>query len=149
MAVEADGSVEVCVVIGSGVLDRNIQFTLSTMEGSASPGDDYTSQEFPLSFTPVPSEACVTVIVADDGVVEPMEEFSILLQSNDRSVDVELVTLSVPIVDSSSVELAFMQDAYSIAESETTDVCVQLEGQIDRTVTASVQVDNNGTYVCT
>lgn len=144
-AVEADGNIELCVVIASGTLERIIDFTLSTMEGSALPSQDYAAQDFSLSFTPALDETCVTLSVADDEVVEEIEGFSLLLQTNDLSVDVERNAL-ITIVDSSFVVLSFLQDEYNSAESETINVCVELEGQNDRIVTASIQVDDSSKY---
>lgn len=143
-ATEAEQSVEICVVIENGILGRNVDFTLSTSTDSATE-QDFTPQNVTLSFTPSSSRECINILVIDDGIVEDTEEFVVSLGSGDSAVDVALGVLSVPILDSSSVLLRFMQDEYRLAENESVTVCVVLEGQNDRNVMVFVEATNSST----
>ena len=143
---EINRGIEVCVVIENGTLDRNIGFTLSMIEDNATADVDYTQEDFQLNLGPSLGEVCADILVTFDDVVEATEVFSILLQTNDRSVDIESGRQMITIVDSSMVNVRFVQDEYDLMEGENINVCIVLVGMIDRIVDASIEAVNGGKF---
>lgn len=143
---EVNGRIEVCVVLESGTLGRNVEFTLSTLEESATADEDFIQEDSQLTLAPSLNEVCVEILVIVDDIVEDTETFSILLQTNDRSVDIESESRVISIVDSSMVHLRFIQEEYNLIEGGNIDVCIVLVGLISRTVDASIQAVNGGKF---
>ena len=138
---EAERIANICVTLDSGTLARVIEFSLVTLNTSL---QDYVPKYTSLNLTPTTSRACASVVIMNDTILEAEEEFAVSLQTNDPSIDVVLDTVTVVIEDSSFVRLNFVASRYNFTEGSDMDVCVRLEGQIDRTVLASIEMSENG-----
>ena len=64
--------------------------------------EDYTNERITLTFSPSSSMPCANIAVAPDSNVENAEDFSVLLETNDTSVNITLSRASVTIIDMSS-----------------------------------------------
>ena len=145
---EVNRRMEVCIILINGTLsDRDIEFTLSMLEESAMADEDFIREDFQLSLAPSLNEVCVEISVMIDDIVEDTETFTILLQTNDRSVNIEIESQMITIVDSSMVNLKFIQGEYSVREGENINVCIVLIGLISRTVDASIQAVNGSKFL--
>lgn len=98
---EQDGEATVCVqLISSVLLDRDISLELlPAADGTASRTDFDGS---PLTYTFLPGNStgyfvCNTIGIAQDGILENIEEFTIQLMSNPEVEDVNIVQASATI----------------------------------------------------
>ena len=142
VAIEINGQLELCITIQSGLLERTIQFNLSTSSLSAIANQDFFFEPQLLSLDFDTSIVCANVSINNDNILEDSEEFLVILESGDRAVDISMSELAIPIVDSSSVNIGFVQEEYSVIEGGNISVCVILTGQIDGVVTVDVSADN-------
>ena len=134
--------------VESGILRREVAFNLSTIAATATANQDFTPLAATLTFTPSESERCVTVSVADDGVVEEdEEEFTVRLDSSDPAAMIVRESVTVTIEDSSSVTLTFLRDGQTVSENEVATVCVMIEAQFERSLSYSLVVDREGENV--
>ncbi|CAI8040256.1 hypothetical protein GBAR_LOCUS22440, partial [Geodia barretti] len=88
------GRVMVCAVIVRGELDgTTATLALSTLDGSAINTEDYVAVDSePLLLGPVAvagDSVCGTVPLIDDEISEPMESFSVTLESESNNTSVE------------------------------------------------------------
>ena len=87
-----DASIEVCVRVFEGVVERNAIVTLQTMDGTAlSQGaePDYEPLTVQLIFTPNMTEICRNVVIVNDVYYESDENF--ILQLSTVDPDIELI----------------------------------------------------------
>ena len=80
------GTVEVCIVLESGQLERSVQFSLVSQSDTAQEGADYVAVLLSVTWEPDTSQKCFSVRLVGDHVVEGEETFQIVLASHDPSV---------------------------------------------------------------
>ena len=88
-------------VVGSQELDRDIVFTMTTADGSALAGQDYTSLTAELSFNPTNGQQllCMSVATNDDNLDEVDEIFFFDITTNAPQVSVNPSRATVTIFD--------------------------------------------------
>ena len=140
---ESNATVEVCVGL-TGLLERNIEITMSATPLSASTDDDYIFNDSVLTFTASVSRRCVDILIVNDDIVEKSEEIILTLSSNDTSVSIISPDTVITIEDSSFIRLRFDIEEQEIQENETVTLCVILEGISNRSIMVSVVVNDTG-----
>lgn len=80
--------VEVCAVIISGQIARDISVTLTTADDSAESPQDYTALTTELTFSAPSTRACEDITIVDDQIFELDESFFGRLTSSDPQVDI-------------------------------------------------------------
>lgn len=139
---ESAQSVQVCLLL-MGELLRPISLSLSTTPQTALPGMDYTSISS-TGISTASASVCTNIDVNFDNVVENLETFLVIVQSNsDPAVNVVQQSATVNVIDSSTVDFSFSPDVYSVMENESVSVCVTLEGTTDRDIVVSLQVSDS------
>ena len=78
--------VEVCVMLKSGQLGRDVQLQLLTQDDTAAADVDYIMLNFSFLLKPGDSQKCFSVVALDDSVVEGEEVFQAILSSSDPAV---------------------------------------------------------------
>lgn len=76
---EGDGKVDLNI-IRQGDLTTKAVIHYETIQGSATPGDDYIHVDEDLTFLPGESNKVVTIIIIDDNDWEPDETFFVRLR---------------------------------------------------------------------
>ncbi len=147
MELESREVIQVCVEVERDRLVRNVSLNLTTEPGSATPNLDFSPLDTTLSFTPLVSEACVNISIANDDVVEEdMEVFIVRLESSDPAVNITMETVTVTIEDTSFVNLTFLVNAYNTFEGAAANVCVRIDGDFNRSINYSIVPDHNGKH---
>ena len=80
---EDQGSVQVCALIREGVLAREVVITLITEDDTAQSFEDYSPLSVMLSFNQDTSVQCVDISLTNDDTLENVEQFVVLLESED------------------------------------------------------------------
>ena len=86
---EDNNEVEVCAVIISGQIARDISIMFSTEDDSAVSPQDYTAQSTGLTFSASSTRACVDIDIVDDEIFEVDETFFGSLVSSDAAVNID------------------------------------------------------------
>ena len=86
---ENNNEVEVCAVIISGQIARDISVMFTTEDDSAMSPQDYTAQSTGLTFSEPSTRACVDIDIADDDIFELDETFFGRLTSSDSAVNID------------------------------------------------------------
>jgi hypothetical protein len=129
---ESSSEVLLCVLV-TGELQREIEITISASSLSADPSQDFTFPDDVIMFTPTVLQECFNFSVVDEGIVEADELVMIVLGQNSVA-SIPTPGVIVTIQDSSTVNFSFQMELYNITESQTTDVCVELEGVTVRNI---------------
>ena len=126
---ENAGAIDIPVV-RTGNLDETVSVNFRTFEETALAAEDFTNQEGSLTFEPGETVKNITIAIADDGVVDPDETFSVTIDNvtgngtldaprtaritiNDDDSLVDAVLLSQS-EDSTQVEEAGGGDSYDL-----------------------------------
>lgn len=145
---ENDGIVEVCVNVSSQtLLQRTVEFVVSTLEASASESSDFISISSVLSFdSNSPSfHQCVNITIVSGDPVENTETFFVLLMSEDAGVNIQTPNVTVTIMDESVARVSFVNDSFEVTEGEEIAICALVLDPIDRDVSITLNVeDDNG-----
>ena len=93
---------------------------------------------------------CVTLMIIDDDVFEPSENFTIYLRTNDMGVSIDPLDSSraVEIIDNeeAEIEIGFEETGYHVYESQMIEVCLELvngnvpEGEVVRLFCSSSDI---------
>lgn len=87
----------------------------------------------------LPHTRCEMILISRDTAIEPVEIFSVRLQTADPRVNILVDTAVVQIIDSSRVELRLEKPSYNVTENVVLVVCALLEGgSLQRNVLAQV-----------
>ena len=138
---EGDGTIEVCAILVSGMLERTVTFTLSTQDDSATSTEpvDFSAVSVELTFNENTSRACVDVPIDDDDRVENPENFTIVVDGDDPDVDFVPPTSVVTVTDNDRVVIGFEMERYQGDEGEAVEVCAILRnGSLGRPVIVEV-----------
>ena len=98
-ALEDQGTVEVCARLMEGTLDREVVITFLTEDGSAQDPGDYTSVSVTLTFDELMNRRCEEILLENDMVLEGVEEFDVILESDEERVTLVLDRAVVRITD--------------------------------------------------
>lgn len=141
---EIDGSVTVTVQM-TGTSPNIVQVDYATANGTAVAGEDYTATSGTLVFNAGETTKTIAIPVADDGLSEDNETFSVTL-SNAINVSLGVPkTTVVTIVDNESIQ--FSSATYTIAEDGTSaTITVQLSGSPQAAITVEYAT-SNGTAI--
>ena len=112
---EEDGVlVKICARIIDGTLEREVEVTLHSVDGSAvSQGiePDYQALTAQLTFTSTMSEICHNITIINDVFYEDSENFSVLLTTGDPGVVVnpDMGTITILDEDGKSIVVVFLR----------------------------------------
>ena len=139
---EEAGSVTLTVSVLSGTIEDgvNVEVTVTTGDGSAVAGEDYTELTQTLTFTTDVTELPVSVAILEDTIAEGEENFVVSLSGDRVSSGSSVAT--VTILDNDAVEIVFDPTDYRVSEevgSVTLTVSV-LSGTIEDGVNVEVTV---------
>jgi len=98
---ETQGSVNLTVALLNGTLERTVEVLFSTNEGTATSTDpvDFSAViNLVITFGPSTTRQLVTVLIADDNIVEDNEQFFGSLNSSDGAVSLMPETAEVDIL---------------------------------------------------
>jgi hypothetical protein len=98
-ATENQGTVEVCAVLIDGTLAREAVITLQTESGSAQAPDDYTSVSVALTFDASTNRQCQDIPLENDDILEGVEEFEAVLETEEERVTLSPERAVVSITD--------------------------------------------------
>lgn len=138
---EGDGTIEVCAILVSGMLERTVTFTLSTQDDSATSTEpvDFSAVSVELTFNETTSRACVDVPIDDDDRVENPENFTVVVDGDDPDVDFVPPTSVVTIIDDDRVVIGFEMERYQGEEGQTVEVCVIIRnGTLEKPVLVEI-----------
>ena len=115
---EDDGTVQVSMTISNPV-SYEVSVDLSTSDGPARAGRDYTAVSETVTFPANTSAAqTVEITITDDPYPELDEYFTVSLESSDERVAIGGAA-TVTIVSDDALELAFNQSEYSLQETSS------------------------------
>ena len=136
---EAEGTLSVCVVLGAEI-EREATVQLTTGDGTARSGPDFTQTDVELTFQSLSStRLCTSIAITNDNAVEDTEEFKIFLRTADDSLYVTGENGSVIISDDDRVAVSLERGEVSVEEEEgTVEMCVQLLGVVEKNVEVSL-----------
>ena len=82
-------------------LDRDIVFTMTTADGSASADQDYSPLNAELSFNPANDQQllCMNIATTDDNLIEGNEIFFVDITTSAAQVSVDPSRLTITIID--------------------------------------------------
>ncbi|XP_064387615.1 uncharacterized protein LOC135335886 isoform X2 [Halichondria panicea] len=130
MVSEGDGNAGLQVAVISGMLDAEIQVQVTTRYGSASSVNDadYSSVIQPLTFTTTTDVGDVSVLISEDGVSEPLENFfaDLSLLTNTDRVTIAPTEATITIEDNDVVWIGFEREMYPAFENVTAMICARL-----------------------
>lgn len=99
-------TVEVCLTLERGLLERSVQLSLLSKDDTAQLEYDYTALISSISLSPDISQWCFNVSTLGDSVVEGEEVFQVVLMSSDPAViTLTPLTTLIYIQDSNSKQL--------------------------------------------
>ena len=134
---ERDGTLEVCVSLLDGSLERTVTLTLFSQDDSATSTDpiDFSAVDLQIQFDDSVSRRCAIVPITDDDRVELAEIFVVQIRSNDTDVELEPPTAVVTILDDDTVAIGFEMEQYQGEEGEMVEVCaILVDGALERTL---------------
>lgn len=79
-------TVEVCMILETGQLERSVEMLVINQPDTAQQGADYVAQLFPVTWEPGSDQNCFSAEIVDDHVVEGEETFQYVLVSHDPAV---------------------------------------------------------------
>lgn len=85
-SVSEGGTVEVCLILETGQLERSVELSLVSQSDTAQQDVDYVALVLSVTQEPGVGQSCFSVEVVDDRIVEGEETFQILLTSHDPAV---------------------------------------------------------------
>ena len=139
---EGLSSLEVCILLEGGQLDRPVNISLSSNDRTAVAQADY-ARLYAAGFVPSDGNTkCVDVTIRDDAVVERDETFTLALTSNDTAVDIVSHSATVVIIDNDQAVVRFVHNSYTALEGVgQIEVGIQLlDGQsLDREIVVHVE----------
>ena len=113
---EGMSSLEVCILLKGGQLDRSVNIALSSNDRTALAQVDYAGL-YTTGFEPDDGNTrCVDVTINDDAVVERDETFTLALTSNDTAVHIVSHSATVVIVDNDQAVIGFVHNSYTALE---------------------------------
>lgn len=125
-------------MLQSGHMDRVVNLTISTGNGSAQAPKDYTGLKLEFAFDG--DRKCIDVVIINDDVVENNESFLLILNSTDVSVSLHLPTISVTIIDDDIAMIGFQQTQYTVSESiGQLNLVIELAGYVERSISVIVE----------
>lgn len=79
-------TVEVCMILEIGQLERTVELSLVSQPDAAQEGADYVALLLSITWEPDIDQKCFGVEIVDDHIVEGEETFQIVLASHDPAV---------------------------------------------------------------
>ena len=110
--------------------DRVTTIQIVITGGTATLGKDYTINDNLVEFTPGSTSAETTLVVIDDGQVEPDETIMLRLDTDNAQIIVNRpeAQLTLTIEDNDvPVAISFRQNAYTISEGTTTTIILEAD----------------------
>ena len=145
---ETDGMIEVCVNGSQVMLERTVEFVVSTAEATAFESSDFVFTNSVLSFELPPFHTCINITIVSGDPVENAETFFVLLMSDDAGVNIQTPNVTVTIIDQSLVRVSFVNDSFEVTEGEEIPICALILDPIDRDVNITLNVeDDNGKFI--
>ena len=142
-----DGSFEVCVRVIDGRLERTVNVTIKTVDGSATSADpkDFSAVSDTLYFNELTTNVCVNVYIIDDNRVEDPEEFTIVVSTLDQDIDLNNRTATVIINDNDEAKIGFETAEYLKKEGENFAVCISVENGLEKTILVNITEEDDST----
>jgi hypothetical protein len=85
-SVSEGGTVEVCLILETGQLERSVELSLVSQSDTAQQDADYVALVLSITWKPGITQNCFNVETLDDHIVEGEETFQVLLTSDDPAV---------------------------------------------------------------
>ena len=146
---EHDGSIEVCAIVISGTLGKAVNFTMMTVDNSATSSDphDFTALSAKLlQFNETVSTICVDISINDDNRVEYPENFTVGISSYDQDVDYMTQNSIVTIIDNDMAWIGFEMAEYRREEGEMVEVCAMVSNStLERSVLVNISTEDVST----
>ena len=153
---EHDGNIEVCAIVISGTLGKTINFTMMTMDNSATSSDpcDFTALSAKLlQFNETIHAICVDIYINEDNRVEYPENFTVGISSYDQDVDYMTRNSTVTIIDNDMAWIGFEMAEYHREEGEMIEVCAVVSNStLERSVRVNIStkdISTEGSIVAT
>ncbi len=108
----------VSVVSGQLATGQSVIVRASVVGGSATADNDYTSTARDITFSSGSTSQTFSVDIADDTLVEGMEDFTVSLTGVSGDVTLSVSTAMVTILDDDVLTVGFVQPIYSVPEDE-------------------------------
>ena len=149
---ESAGIVTLTVSVLSGnILTGSVTVLVTTSDGSAVAGEDYTSVSESLVFDSVVTVRTVAVLLSRDGVVERLEDFVSVLSSTSSDALLSSTRATVTIGDEDRGEISVVSESESVAEGSAVRFTVELGDGVtaseDLSVSWSVDCSDSVTSV--
>ena len=88
-------TVEVCTTVESGKLERSVQLFIDSVRVTAQEGYDYKLIVSSIVLFSGENITCFSIKALEDGVVEGVETFKVLLRSQDKAVIISAIDTAV------------------------------------------------------
>ena len=153
---EGAGTIELTVKVLSGELGRAVTLDYTTVDGTATAGEDYTSTMDMIVLSDTIRSATFTVQIIDDALLENAEMFTVVLSGEPAGVTLNPASAEVtinddrvaPPTDDDMVVIGFDPDTYTVDEGAgTVRLTVKvLSGSLGRDITLNYRtVDGTAT----
>ncbi|XP_028399458.1 uncharacterized protein LOC114522881 [Dendronephthya gigantea] len=140
---EEDGNVRVSVRL-NGQHEREVTIRLNTVQNTATPGSDYTTEDINLRFPAGDSSKTVDIEILNDLVIEGTETFRVTITSGDPQVKIlEPQSITVSIIDTDVATVSFNQSEYRVNEDVgSSALWVELKNELQINSEVKVEVYN-------
>ncbi|XP_046853878.1 uncharacterized protein LOC124447024 [Xenia sp. Carnegie-2017] len=138
---ESDEMVMVKIEVDGCAVFQDIVVNVTTQDRSAKSEEDYILKTFSVKFTPNDSgPKIVNISLKQDNLLEMDEDFYVLLNVTDESVQKKTDAVKITIIDSSNIDanVSFEKSHYAFREGENVSVPITLYGNITFTVNVRI-----------
>ncbi|CAI8027895.1 Protein sidekick-2, partial [Geodia barretti] len=145
--VDEGGTFEVMVtIVPMGSIENDVIVNISSADGTAVGGNDFVPVAQMLTFNNSIRQIPVSVEILNDTVVEDQEVLTLTLVNNDDNVTLPDRLVEVSITDRSSVTVEFDKTGYVVAEGESKNVVLRVNGgTLERDVDVQLTVGGGAT----
>lgn len=144
---EDAGTISVCAVTKSGMLDKSVSFTFSTQDMTATSINprDYSSFSSTFTFNKTTTMRCADISILGDTIVESAESFRVVLETEDTSISLESTPSTVTITDTDKVLIELNQDKYQGNGEDFFEICgILRNATLERELRTQFVVGNQG-----
>jgi hypothetical protein len=143
---EEVGVLEACIRL-SGVIEKDVTVSLTTVPDTAQADIDYTPATIAIVFTPMdmsPQVNCSTIEIRDDEKVEGTETFFLQLAAGDPQVRLSGDRARIVIEDTDVVGVGFVALTQKVGEADgAATVCVELDSEVESPVSVKLATDSD------
>jgi hypothetical protein len=147
MVAESDASVDVCVVVRNGRVDKGLNVSINVLPGSTAVEDEdfeFSGGESVIVIPPQTNRSCLTIIILQTDTVEGEEELRLGINPSVNAI-IFAPNTTVAFASDGVVALGFRDVGYTIFEGETVGLVVQKQGAFESNI--DFEIFSGATFV--